>query len=394
LIAKEGIGTSDTMISTDIAIIDVMNTDTGNIYINNASALTLADLNADGQAIQNSGGGQIVSAETLTIDAAINQREDFTLTGKSIALNASITHENQGTIRLSATESLSFDTNKITTTDGTITLETENAIVIEAGQIIPETGEMNIVATGDLKIDRFDTTANLQIENISGNIVIDLLQAENLTIDAQSIQFDEILAKAVTMKSTGAITETDDTETDMIAETIHLEAAEINLDIAGNAILTAIAQNNIDISAAGDLNASHVKSTSGSIKIQADGNIEIGQISAKDRVTIASNNILAAADGQISGQSAVIKSEDGIGSADNLLSLSVDQLDIANTNTGNIYIQNDKALTLMDMDNDSLAVENTGRTITIDDCKHRTNGWVFESIQIEYNINRQCHPDQ
>ena len=93
--------------------------------------------------------------------------------------NASITHENQGTIRLSATESLSFDTNNITTTDGTITLETNNAIAIEAGQIIPETGEMNIVATGDLKIDRFNTTANLQIENISGNIFIDLLQAEN-----------------------------------------------------------------------------------------------------------------------------------------------------------------------------------------------------------------------
>jgi hypothetical protein len=95
-------------------------------------------------------------------------------------LNASITHENQGTIRLTATESLAFDTNKTTTTDGTITLETDNAIVIEAGQIIPETGEMNIVATGDLKIDRFNTTANLQIENISGNIFIDLLQAENL----------------------------------------------------------------------------------------------------------------------------------------------------------------------------------------------------------------------
>ena len=152
LIAISGIGTSYTMLASDIAIIDVINTDTGSIYMNNASALTLADLNADGQAIQNSGGGQIVSAETLTIDAAINQREDFTLTGKSIALNASITHENQGTIRLSATESLSFDTNKITTTDGTITLETDNAIVIEAGQIIPETGEMNIVATGDLKI--------------------------------------------------------------------------------------------------------------------------------------------------------------------------------------------------------------------------------------------------
>jgi hypothetical protein len=126
---------------------------------------------------------------------------------------------------------------------------------------------MNIVATGDLQIDRFNTTANLQIEKISGNIFIDLLQAENLTIDAQSIQFDEISAKAVTMKSTGAITETDDTETDMIAETIHLEGTEINLDIAGNAILTASAQNNIDISAAGDLNASHVESTSGSIKI-------------------------------------------------------------------------------------------------------------------------------
>jgi hypothetical protein len=223
----------------------------------------------------------------MTIDAAINQREDITLTGKSIALNASITHENQGTIRLTATESLAFDTNKITTTDGTITLETDNAIVIEAGQIIPETGEMNIVATGDLKIDRFNTTANLQIENISGNIFIDLLQAENLTIDAQSIQFDEISAKAVTMKSTGAITETDDTETDMIAETIHLEGTEINLDIAGNAILTANAQNNIDISAAGDLNASHVESTSGSIKIQADGNnVGGGEIRADGQLTI------------------------------------------------------------------------------------------------------------
>jgi hypothetical protein len=154
----------------------------------------------------------------MTIDAAINQREDITLTGKSIALNASITHENQGTIRLTATESLAFDTNKITTTDGTITLETDNAIVIEAGQIIPET---------------------------------------------------------------------DDTETDMIAETIHLEAAEINLDIAGNAILTANAQNNIDISAAGDLNASHIESTSGSIKIQADGNnVGGGEIRADGQLTI------------------------------------------------------------------------------------------------------------
>ncbi|KJU84788.1 hypothetical protein MBAV_003018, partial [Candidatus Magnetobacterium bavaricum] len=61
-----------------VSRLDIINT-SGDIFIQNAKALTLADLNSDTLSIDNAGGGKIKALGALNITSTIRQANDFSL---------------------------------------------------------------------------------------------------------------------------------------------------------------------------------------------------------------------------------------------------------------------------------------------------------------------------
>ncbi|ETR68658.1 MAG: hypothetical protein OMM_10294, partial [Candidatus Magnetoglobus multicellularis str. Araruama] len=65
--AANGIGTQDNSFTIEVNRLDIVNTTSGNIYISNTGELNLIDLNKDGKAIDNAGGGSIETHSPLNV---------------------------------------------------------------------------------------------------------------------------------------------------------------------------------------------------------------------------------------------------------------------------------------------------------------------------------------
>jgi hypothetical protein len=308
LMAGSGIGTADAIFGTDIERIDLQ-TQSGDIFVTNTNALTIQDLNSDSNAIETTAIVRIEAA-SITVSQDIHAGNQLILkTGTSeaetntLTINANITLNENGSIQFQAGDDITLNNSQIQASDIQFIADHEKD---NSGGITQTDG--SIIAQ-NLNLEAFHTLSiNSELNEIS-NLSANVSDGDFIFTGASSIQIDQIEANTVTLKSTGAIIDTDD-ETDIHSEIITLEAQEINLDISAGT-LTAIAQSTIDITAAGALNANKVESTSGPINILADGtitaqqvtgsninltntngDIEIGQMTADNRVTVSAKNAI------------------------------------------------------------------------------------------------------
>ncbi|ETR69040.1 MAG: hypothetical protein OMM_09933, partial [Candidatus Magnetoglobus multicellularis str. Araruama] len=273
LIAKTGIGTLDKALELEVEKLDVLNTESGDIYINNANSLSLVDLNADGQAIQNIGGGEIVTSEELVIESAVNQGKDFTIKAKEVDIQETITHDNQGEITLTVFDTLAFGSSKIQSSDGTISIVTNNAISIDDGQLVTETGNITIEGSGSLAVESFDTTGQLEIKAQSGEVAIGHLKAEKISVDARRIVDlnDDLLS---------------DFYSDQIIE-LRVSESILNLDIAPRDQIDAYASQDIQLNAIGDIILGTIEAAN--ITVQAEGNITAMKLTGSQDITLETN---------------------------------------------------------------------------------------------------------
>jgi hypothetical protein len=101
--------------------------------------------------------------------------------------------------------------------------------------------------------------------------------------------------------------------------------------------------------------------SSQNIDLSTSDILEAGQITASNEIFIQTESIMSSSQNPlVSAQSLILKTKDGIGTEDNAFKTSVEQLDVANSTNGDIYISNVGKLNLVDLDGDNMAISNAG----------------------------------
>jgi hypothetical protein len=118
---------------------------------------------------------------------------------------------------------------------------------------------------------------------------------------------------------------------------------------------------NIHTIAQNDIIAEHVVNGGSDMAINSiAGSIEVHVIQASDKLRLNAGQAIIDKAGLITANAAIIKAVEGIGSQSDYLTLDINDLDAANLSSNSIFINNTKALTLMDLDQDSRAMINDG----------------------------------
>ncbi|KPA13220.1 hypothetical protein MHK_006526, partial [Candidatus Magnetomorum sp. HK-1] len=402
--AATGIGTADNYFALDASYLDIKNIQSGGMYIISSKALTLTDLNEDGQAVQNVGNGIIESAHSLNITDAVNlDANEFTLKagdseliGDKLSITSNISQTNAEMLYLQAGDDIILSGSMISTGDGAISFIADHegdGIDTDRGCIIQNGGGLT---ASTLSFNAYDNINFSSKNNNADTLTATVSNGYFSYTDADSIQIDKITAdQAISITAiSGSISDyQDDAESDIIsgAKNVSLIAAnDINgLELASGTTLTAKSQQagSINIRGLGDINLNNVETVDGSVDIVADGqinafivtsadtnddnshnisltntngNIEVGTISADHIVKLTAKGAIIAAAGNITGFGAILSASGGIGNIDNKFNMNVSQLDLINKKSGDIYIKNSKDMTLIDLNNDKKAVNNFG----------------------------------
>jgi hypothetical protein len=300
--ARHGIGTTSVALQTDVNKLDAINQYIGDMYIQNAGDLTIADLNADNKAIDNIGGGSILSEKSLTISGDIYQNDDFLLIAQTgqLTIDANIFHTASGDIRMTTGADIVQTSGVIVTNEGRIHFNANGNIKQENGEI--KAGTTNFTSLGDVNF-------------INGSNDVGVLSAK-----AQNINYKD-------------------------TNTIEID------NITVNATITVLAQNQIT---AQNLIAANVNLTS------KTGSINAASIFAENALILNAGDTINKTEGTITAEDAILKAANGIGTQDNSFTIEVNRLDIVNTTSGNIYISNTGELNLIDLNNDGKAIDNAG----------------------------------
>ncbi|ETR70836.1 MAG: hypothetical protein OMM_02943 [Candidatus Magnetoglobus multicellularis str. Araruama] len=376
------------------------------MYVQVSNELTLSDLNDDGKAVQSMGDGIIESAYSIHItgDVSIDSNEFAIQAGNSsetdtLKIDASITQT--GKLNLKAGDHIIQNAEVITA--GTLTLVADN-----------ENESTDTVRGGITQTNASITSTTVNLESYESIVMnnennqIDILSA---TVEKgafsytenDSIQIDKITAdQAINITSlSGAITDyQNDVEGDIISNSgiVSLTAAsdigggdheDVYLEISESTSFSAQSNQagSINIKSSGALTLSYVSTTDGAIDILADGKITAENIISGDAnddehhdisikntsgsvdletittdhlLTVSTKSEILSTSGKISGVAAILSASGGIGSSDDALTVNVGQLDISNRMSGDIYIHSTNDLSLIDLTDDSRAVNNFG----------------------------------
>ncbi|ETR66175.1 MAG: hypothetical protein OMM_13144, partial [Candidatus Magnetoglobus multicellularis str. Araruama] len=265
-----------------------------------------------------------------------------------------------------------------------------------------EKGNIHLRGEGTLFLNDIDTT-NGKIDSIAN----DQIQAKDIVSGGENISIHNLsgdiligsmtsAGQVVIISDQGSIIDsTEDNQSDITAGTneIFLTAANhitgtnnTSLELANNSIVKAhtTTEGTIHLTGTGALTLKNVSAT-GSIEINAandiiaenvvnsdigdnalhdiaitstSGSIEAFVISSINNVNLNAGQAIINKAGLITANDATLKAVTGIGTSTDFINLDINRLDAANQSTNGIYVNNTKALTLSDLDNDSRAIVN------------------------------------
>jgi len=330
-------------------------TDINDIKINNVQAVFDIDIKAD--SIFDLDDDQLLDLASAFGNIKLTADKDISgISGKDnfleIATTKGVYVSANDSINLLSESKLSLD--NIKTVDGDINIKSHDEILAKSitsinGKInlnslendinighIKTDNDVILTAGGDIKDIANDSDADI----IAGNGLIHLT-AEGSISGSQDLDYLDFNDESNVWASSGA--------------------GIIKLYGEGNlTIQTASSDNGIvDIIAEKQLIAQNIKSNEVTLTAK-EGSIIADNIVVNDKITLNAGDKIKDTDGSISSNKAILNASNGIGEQDNSLDLSVSNLDIMNASIGNIYISNIGELNLIDLDNDSKAIETSG----------------------------------
>ncbi|ETR68814.1 MAG: hypothetical protein OMM_04338 [Candidatus Magnetoglobus multicellularis str. Araruama] len=246
------------------------------------------------------------------------------------------------------------------------------------GESIEDTDRGSIINNGvvtgnNLDINSYDSvTFTGNVDVLSANIV----KGDFTYVGTDTVAIDKVYAGgAVDISSqSGSITDhANDSEIDItsgegkitLKADLGIQATKTGdafLEIADGTTLLASSQNagDIQIQGMGTLNLENITATDGNIHVKAQGDIIAGLITSNKQISLISEGAISGTSPQISSQTAILSSGTGIGTSDQAIALDVSYLDLVSTQSGGIYVNFAKAVTLSDLNDDGYAVQSMG----------------------------------
>jgi hypothetical protein len=288
LTASNGIGTIDNPLNMIVNRLDVVNTN-GDVYISNQGELNLVDLNGDGNAIINAGGGSIETHSPMNIQNDLSLTGDFTLSAESsdsendnITITANITNDFGGTIQLKAGNNVIQQSGTIKSKAGKISLASKSGSIIQSG------GNIDAQTVSFQAIDTVDYQGE---NNLVNEIEAAVETGSFIYTQTPTVLVKQVSAGGAVKITAGNILDhADDDIIDIQSNgIIELIAANViggdtSIELANNSVIKAstITEGAINIKGAGELTLEEVSATKGTINIVAAGNINALNILTQD----------------------------------------------------------------------------------------------------------------
>ena len=182
--AATGIGVADP-IDTAVSELDLTNTTSGDVNVDNDGTLTLVDLNFDGFSVNNAGGGLIRSLSPLQVADDAMFGADMTLraaesaaAGDDLTVLAGVSITSAANLNIEAGDNITLEETSMVMVDGVLTIEGDNPnfadgapVADAAGTVINILGATDVVggAAGTLILGGNENDAfNIQAERLKG----------------------------------------------------------------------------------------------------------------------------------------------------------------------------------------------------------------------------------
>jgi hypothetical protein len=278
-----GAGTETNYLETQVTLLDVVNQYSGDIYISNIGQLILKNLNDDNRAIDNIGGGRILTDDSLIITSEIQQSNDFIMKSqKDLTIDANVINIGGNTIELVSDAALIQQSGILLNDGGKISLKGKS-ITQQSGELL--TGILEMIAS-----DAIDLTKG------SNNADILKASASSLTYkDQNEIMIQEIhTSNDINLVAESISDHADDELVDMTSDNsgIHLHAASISgIELADESNINIQSTGDIQLSGIGKLTIENIQAIDQEIDISATGDISFNSLEAREIILTASGDI-------------------------------------------------------------------------------------------------------
>jgi hypothetical protein len=278
-----GAGTETNNLETQVTLLDVVNKYSGDIYISNTGQLILKNLNYDNRAIDNMGGGRILTDDSLIISSEIQQSNDFTIQSqKDLTIAGNIINIGSSKVELVSGAALIQQSGILLNDGGKMSLQGKS-ITQQSGELL--TGILEMIAS-----DAIDLTKG------SNNADILKASASSLTYkDQNEIQIQEIhTSNDITLIAERISDHAADELVDMISDNsgIHIQAGSISgIELADESNINIQSTGDIQLSGIGKLTIDNIQAIDQEIDISATSDISFNSLEAKEIILTASGNI-------------------------------------------------------------------------------------------------------
>jgi hypothetical protein len=281
--ADHGIGTESKHLETQVSQLDALNQYSGDMYISNTGQLTLIDLNNDNRAIDNMGGGSIITDDALLIQSDIQQSNDFRMISqKDLTIDANVINIGGRTIEMVSDADLIQKSGILLSDAGTISL-TADSISQQSGELL--TGTLELAATHDIDLTNAINDADILKANAGALHYKD--QNEIKIQELHTSNDIHLIAERISDHAADELV-------DMISDNsgIHLHAGSISgIELADESNINIQSTGDIQLSGIGKLNIENIQAIDQEIDISAIGDISFNSLEAKEIILTASGNI-------------------------------------------------------------------------------------------------------
>jgi hypothetical protein len=313
-----GAGTETNYLETQVTLLDVVNQYSGDIYISNTGQLILNNLNYDNRAIDNMGGGRILTDDSLIISSEIQQSNDFT-----------IQSQNDLTI---AGNIINIGSSKVELVSGAALIQQSGILLNDGGKMSLQ-GKSITQQSGELLTGILEMIASDAIDLTKGSNNADILKASASSLtykDKNEIMIQEIHTSNDINLIAGRISDhADDQLVDVTSDNnrIYLETTGniTGIDLADGSKLNVQSTGDIELFGIGQLNVDHIYAKEQTIDISTTGNLLLGVLEANiinvssmgdiqaqvNEINVIADTIKLDANGAITGTSGAINLADG-----------------------------------------------------------------------------------
>ncbi|ETR66112.1 MAG: hypothetical protein OMM_13237, partial [Candidatus Magnetoglobus multicellularis str. Araruama] len=308
-----GAGTETNYLETQVKQLDVVNQYSGGIYISNTGQLILKNLNYDNRAIDNMGGGRILTDDALIIQSEIQQSNDFIMKSQ---------------------KDLTIDANVINIGGNTIELVSDAALIQQSGIMLNDGGKISLKGksirqqSGELLTGTLDMIASDAIDLTKGLNDVDILKASAASMnykDRDDLQIQDLHTSNELHLTAASISDhADDQLVDMTSDSsqISLETTGniTGIDLADGSKVNVQSTGDIELFGIGQLNVAHIQAKEQTIDISSSGDLLLGVLEAKailltsmgdiqaqgNEINVIADTIKLDANGAITGTSGAI----------------------------------------------------------------------------------------